>query len=209
MLNTAEKSNLQIRKYLRPTFFVYEHMKIQSVFDHMNRRKLHMALVKDENGLVVGIVTLEDIVEQIMGDIQDEHDFFEEDDGVEENLIHGISVEGSISLRELSHDYDINIPLNDNYSTLAGLLLGMLGNDFPEEGQKIVWEGLSFDLIKVKDHVILEVLIRDIDGQKHLYSKKSVQERLAALSEDGKDPGDRQEQTTNMGALTLTDYQNN
>ena len=62
-VSDEEKANFKIEKLLKPPFFVYEHMKIQSVFDHMNRKKVHLALVKDENGTVVGIVTLEDIIE--------------------------------------------------------------------------------------------------------------------------------------------------
>lgn len=173
-LNESDKKNLKIEKLLKAPFFVYEHMKIQSVFDHMNRKKVHLALVKDENGTVVGIVTLEDIIEEIFGEIHDEHDDVEE---IEQhldaaNLVDGIVVDGDISLRELYQDYDIKIPLNDNYSTLAGFILDMLGNTFPEQGQIIVWEGMSFDLIAVDEHVIKEVRIKDVDGEKHFISKK-------------------------------------
>jgi putative hemolysin len=167
-----EKKNFQINKLLKAPFFVYEHMKIQSVFDHMNKKKVHLALVKDETGTVVGIVTLEDIIEEIFGEIHDEHD--------EEEVVHqlpeevnaeGIVVDGDITLRELHSDYEIKISLNDNYSTLSGFLLDMLGNNFPEQGQIIVWEGLSFDLELVADHVIKQVRIKDVDGEKHIFSK--------------------------------------
>lgn len=169
-----EKKNFKLEKLLKPPFFVYEHMKIQSVFDHMNRKKVHLALVKDENGTVVGIVTLEDIIEEIFGEIHDEHDDVEEiEKGLEEaNLVDGIVVDGDISLRELYNDYDIKIPLNDNYSTLAGFLLDMLGNTFPEPEQIIVWEGLSFNLEIVEDSVIKQVRIKDVGGEKHIFSKK-------------------------------------
>jgi putative hemolysin len=170
----AEKAIFKVEKLLKPPFFVYEHMKIQSVFDHMNRKKVHLALVKDENGTVVGIVTLEDIIEEIFGEIHDEHDDVEELEKhlQEANLEDGIVVEGDTQLRELYSDYDIKIPLNDNYSTLSGFLLDMLGNTFPEQGQIIVWEGLSFDLELVDDHVIKQVRIKDVDGEKHIFSKK-------------------------------------
>lgn len=133
-----------------------------------------MALVKDENGTVVGIVTLEDIIEEIFGEIHDEHDDVEEiEKGFEEaNLEDGIVVDGDISLREVYNDYDIKIPLNDNYSTLAGFLLDMLGNTFPEQEQMIVWEGLSFELEVVEDSVIKQVRIKDVGGEKHIFSKK-------------------------------------
>lgn len=173
-VSDEEKANFKIEKLLKPPFFVYEHMKIQSVFDHMNKKKVHLALVKDENGTVVGIVTLEDIIEEIFGEINDEHDDVEEIEKhlQEANLEDGIVVDGDISLREIYSDYDIKIPLNDNYSTLSGFLLDMLGNTFPELGQIIVWEGLSFDLEVVEDHVIKQVRIKDVDGEKHIFSKK-------------------------------------
>lgn len=173
-VSDEEKANFKIEKLLKPPFFVYEHMKIQSVFDHMNRKKVHLALVKDENGTVVGIVTLEDIIEEIFGEINDEHDDVDENEKhlAEANLVDGIQVDGDISLRELYSDYDIKIPLNDNYSTLSGFLLDMLGNTFPEPGQIIVWEGLSFELEEVDDHVIKQVRIKDVGGEKHIFSKK-------------------------------------
>ncbi len=183
-VSDEEKANFHIEKLLKPPFFVYEHMKIQSVFDHMNRKKVHLALVKDENGTVVGIVTLEDIIEEIFGEINDEHDDVEENEKhlEEANLIDGIDVDGDISLRELHSDYDIKIPLNDNYSSLSGFLLDMLGNTFPEQGQIIVWEGLSFDLEVVEEHVIKQVRIKDVDGEKHIFSKKQHAE-LVELSD--------------------------
>ncbi len=174
-VRSTEKDNFDITKYLKKSFFVYEHMKIQAVFDHMNRKKIHLALVKDENGLVVGIVTLEDIVEEIFGEINDEHDPMETSEyRAKGDLNRGLVVEGSVSIRNLYSDYDLEIPLNDNFSTLAGFILDMLGNTFPEEGQIIIWEGYSFTLSRVIDHKICEVTICDVDGEKHLFSKKAT-----------------------------------
>ncbi|MBK24037.1 MAG: hypothetical protein CME70_08560 [Halobacteriovorax sp.] len=173
------KGKFDLKKILKDPFFVYEHMKISAVFDHMNRKKVHLAMVKDETGMIVGIITLEDIIEEILGEIQDEHD--EEiaevlEEYQEADLEEGIFVDGTISLRELYNDYDIKIPLNDNYSTLAGFILDMLGNNFPEGGQIIVWEGFSFELSKVEDYEIRQIRIRDVDGEKHLFSKKEANE---------------------------------
>lgn len=159
-----------MEKYVKPPFFVYEHMKLQAVFDHMKRKKVHMALVKDETGLVVGMITLEDILEEIVGQIQDEHD----DESPEIQLTspeEGVVVDGSISLRDLGHDYEIEIPLNDNYSTLAGFLLEMLGNNFPKKGNIIISDGYSFELRKVVSNEIKEVKILAVDGETHLFNK--------------------------------------
>ena len=176
--SSAEREHFEVVNYINEPFFVYEHMKIQAVFDHMNRKKVHLALVKDENGLVVGIITLEDIMEEIFGEIQDEHD--DEDDIVQkedhETLEDGLTVHGSISLRDLDNEYDVKIPLNDNYSTLRGFLLDMLGNNFPKEGNILFWEGLSFELLKVIDNEIEDVKIESTDGERHITSRKLDEE---------------------------------
>ena len=165
--NETEVKDFDIKKYLKAPFFVYEHMKIQAVFDHMNRKKVHLALVKDENGLVVGIVTLEDIVEEIFGEIRDEHD--EDIEEIQDyydvgDLETGICVDGKISLRDLDSEFEIEIPANDNYSTISGFILDVLGNSFPEQGQVIVWNGYSFELVKVENQEIKEIKIKDING---------------------------------------------
>lgn len=176
--------NFDVSNYINEPFFVYEHMKIQAVFDHMNRKKVHLALVKDENGLVVGIITLEDIMEEIFGEIQDEHD--DEDDVISkedhENLEEGVTVPGSISLRDLAAEFEVKIPLNDNYSTLRGFLLDMLGNNFPKEGNILFWEGLSFELLKVVENEIEEVKIESTDGERHISSKKDDDEEKSDLA---------------------------
>jgi putative hemolysin len=129
--------------------------------------------VKDENGLIVGIITLEDIIEEILGEIQDEYDDEQESENYEDGIsITGINADGEVgltidgdwSLRDMSNEYDIKIPLNDNYSTLAGFLLEKLGNNFPEEGQVIFGAGYSFKILKVENHEILKVNIQQVDG---------------------------------------------
>lgn len=162
-MSPEEQKNLDVTKYLKPPFYVYEHMKIQAVFDHMNRKKVHLALVKDENGMVVGMLTLEDIMEEIFGSIQDEHD--DDEDlvpGVES--AEGVLVPSHISLRDLYNEYDIEIPLNDNYSTLNGFLMEQLGNSFPKKGHIIIWDGYSFELVRVKSSEIKEVKIKSTTG---------------------------------------------
>lgn len=159
-----DKQKFNVTRYVKPPFYVYEHMKIHAVFDHMNRKKVHLALVKDENGIVVGMLTLEDIMEEIFGEIRDEHD--DEQDGIlgvesEE----GVIVPPTISLRDLYNEYDIKIPLNDNYSTLNGFLMEHLGNNFPKKGHMIIWDKYSFELVRVKNSEIKEVKIKSTSGE--------------------------------------------
>lgn len=177
----ADKNDFSLENFMNDPFFVYEHMKLQAVFDHMNRNKVHMALVKDENGLVVGIVTLEDIMEEIFGEIQDEHDT-EEDlvkSDMEQTLEEGVSVDGSISLRDLDNEYDLHIPLNDNYSTLRGFILDMLGNNFPSQGNVLFWGDYSFELLEVVDKeietvkIVKSVVNKDDDSDESVNTEES------------------------------------
>jgi putative hemolysin len=159
--------DFHVEKYIKDPFFVYDHMKIQAVFDHMNKNKVHLAIVKDENSTFVGIVTLEDIMEEIFGEIRDEHDQEEGMDDADDTISsEGKVVSGTIPLRDLANEYDIKIPLNDNYSTLNGFILNILGNNFPKEGQVIVWEKYSFELTKVVESQIMEVTIKTIFEEK-------------------------------------------
>jgi putative hemolysin len=177
-----ERKIFDVTKYLKPPFFVYEHMKIQAVFDHMNRKKVHLALVKDENGIVVGMLTLEDIMEEIFGEIQDEHDD-EEDEIPGVKSQEGVLVPSTISLRNLYNEFDIKIPLNDNFSTLNGFLMEQLGNSFPKKGHLIIWDGYSFELVRVKNSEIKEVKIKSINGE-HLRDSD------ATVSDDEKNEDD-------------------
>lgn len=170
-IRNGEIEKFKTENYVKPYFFVYEHMKINAVFDHMNRKKTHMALVKDETGMVVGLVTLEDIVEEIMGDILDEHDDEETNDPLNGTVDDVLIVDANISLRDLYNDYDIKIPLNENYSTLAGFILNQLGNSFPKKGQIIVSDGYSLELFKVDQYEVRQVKIRNNSGDSHLYSR--------------------------------------
>lgn len=171
-VNPDERKVFDVTKYLKPPFFVYEHMKIQAVFDHMNRKKVHLALVKDENGIVVGMLTLEDIMEEIFGEIQDEHD--DEEDGIPGvESEEGVLVPSTISLRDLYNEFDIKIPLNDNYSTLNGFLMEQLGNSFPKKGHMIIWDGYSFELVRVKNYEIKEVKIKSVNGDQRVRESNS------------------------------------
>lgn len=183
-MSSDEQSSFDVTKFLKPPFFVYEHMKIQAVFDHMNRKKVHLALVKDENGIVVGMLTLEDIMEEIFGEIQDEHD--DEEDGIPgiENA-EGVLVPSTISLRDLYNEYDIEIPLNDNYSTVNGFLMEQLGNSFPKKGHLIIWGGYSFELLRVKNSEIKEVKIKSVSGE-HLREPDRVEIKESKDSEQQK-----------------------
>ncbi len=182
LVSSESKNNFTIENFIKKSFFVYESMRIQTVFDSMNRKKVHLAMVKDEMGVITGILSLEDIMEEIFGEIQDEHDEDELSKTKEATKIFndGLVLRADVRLRDLDEEYDITLPLDEDYTTLTGFILDKLGHQLPKRGAIIIWENYYFELINVVENEIREVLIRDVKGERHFYSKR---EPVGPLSE--------------------------
>lgn len=153
-LNALAKGSVDIGKLIKPPYFIPETLKISNLLKEMQRKRGHMALVIDEYGGVSGIVTLEDLLEEIVGEIRDEYD-------VESPVVQlggGIVlIDASISIRDLKEDYHIDIPESTEYETLSGFLLTTLqkipriGDIIKIEGKKItISEMVGQRLSKVK-----------------------------------------------------------
>ncbi len=148
-LNAAASGEVDIRKLIKPPFFIPETMKISNLLKEMQKRRVHMALVIDEYGGVSGLVTLEDLLEEIVGEIRDEYDI--ESPVIQLNERTYI-IDASISIRDLREDYGIEIPESPEYETLGGYLLTVL--------QKIPRTG---DVIEQEDK---RIIISEMVGQR-------------------------------------------
>jgi putative hemolysin len=153
-LNTLAKGTVDIRKLVKPPFFIPETMKISFLLKEMQRKRIHMALVIDEYGGVSGLATMEDLLEEIVGEIRDEYDTESPVIKLADNTF---LIDASISIRDLKEDYHIEIPESTEYETLSGFLLTTLQkipkvNDFVEtEGKKItISEMVAQRISKVK-----------------------------------------------------------
>lgn len=148
-LNAVASGEVDMRKLIKPPFFIPETMKISNLLKEMQKRRVHMALVIDEYGGVSGLVTLEDLLEEIVGEIRDEYDI--ESPVIQLNEKTYI-IDASISLRDLREDYGIGMPESPEYETLGGYLLTVL--------QKIPKTG---DVIEQEDK---RIIISDMVGQR-------------------------------------------
>ncbi len=146
-----------IRILLRETYFVPDTKKCDELFAEMNEKHLQMSIVVDEYGGVAGIVTIEDLLESIVGNMQDEFDNEEEE--VTQLDEDSFEIDGSLSMDELSELLDRDFPEGD-YDTVAGFLLDLLGQ-IPEEDQETVieYENLIFTVQEMDDRRIEQVLV--------------------------------------------------
>ena len=126
------------------------------------RTKQHMAVVVDEYGAFEGIVTLEDLLEEIVGEIEDEYDL--PDESVERIDEHTIRVDGTFPIDDFNEQFGSELPQED-YHTVAGFVFGPLGRA-PEEGDEVEHDGLHFRVVEVEGARIerLEVEFRPEDN---------------------------------------------
>ena len=143
---------------MRPAYFVPESKKCSQLFTEMTERKVQIAIVVDEYGGTAGLVTLEDLVESIVGNIQDEYD--KEEEGEPRRLSErAYTVDGAITIDEASALTGVQLPEGD-YDTLAGLVTQRLGR-IPKEGEhpKVEVAGLTITVLKVEDQRLARLLL--------------------------------------------------
>jgi CBS domain containing-hemolysin-like protein len=145
--------NESVAKFERKPLFIPETVKTDEAFELMKKSRIHIAIVVDEYGGTAGLVSLEDLIEEIVGDIQDEYDdeipdVMEERDGV-------YLVQGYVNLDELSDTLGYPFEFED-VDTVAGMLLSLKG-DFPEEGECVTYGRWKIYAVEVVEHRILQV----------------------------------------------------
>ena len=165
-----EKPKITVQKIMRPAYYVPESKEIDNLFSELKKEKIHMAIVLDEYGGTAGLVTIEDLLEEIVGDIQDEYD--EEETLIEQKDNKQIIVDGRVDIDEINEILDIALPEED-YETISGFVLSMLGY-VPEEGEKIEFEDLEITVAKISQRRISKVEIE----------KKSNKEELDLVEEE-------------------------
>ena len=147
--------DLPIERVMRPAHFVPDSKKAAELLREMQRQKFHAALVTDEYGSVAGLVTLEDVLEELVGEIEDEYDP-DEPDLVP--LAEGVyRVEGTLTVHDLGELLGVELPSTE-WDTIGGLMVGLLGN-IPKEGDEVRFQNLVFRAEKVHRRRVVHVLV--------------------------------------------------
>lgn len=147
--------DFKVTEYMREPLYTFEFKKITELFNEMKKTRNHMAVVLDEYGGTVGIVTIEDLVEEIVGDIQDEYD--KERDMIEVIKEDEYVVEGSARLDDVSDLIGVNME-SEEFDSVGGLIIGALGR-IPEENEEVVIDRIKFVVEEVEKNRIMKVRI--------------------------------------------------
>lgn len=146
-----------LKKILLPVAFVTETMKISEVLKLLTKQRKSIAVVLDEYGGTSGIITVEDIIEELFGEIEDEHDniaHFEKK--LEPNLF---EFSARLEVDYINQNYGISLPENEFYETLGGLIV-YLKEEIPPKGTKVVLENFEFEIKEVSSTKIERVLLK-------------------------------------------------
>lgn len=149
-------NNVEIRPILRKPYFVPETKNIDSLFFELQTTKQHIAILIDEYGGFSGIVTMEDIIEEVMGDIDDEYD--EEEPDIQKISDDTFAMEGSMDLDDINEELGTDLE-SENSETIGGLILDILG-EIPDEndvGTEVEYENYRFRIDSIKDRRIEKV----------------------------------------------------
>lgn len=157
----SKTGSVDIHKIIKPPIFIPETMKISILLREMQKKRIHMAIVIDEYGAVSGIVTLEDLLEEIVGEIRDEYDIespvIQLSDGT-------VIIDASISVSDLMEDYNIEIPESPEYETLGGFIITYLQR-IPQTGDIIEMEDKKLRVIEMVGQRIAKVKMEKIDRE--------------------------------------------
>lgn len=140
---------------MQKPMYVVDTARLEDVLKQMQREKFHFGFVVDEHGGVEGIITLEDLLEEIVGDISDEHDE-EVNEQIHEQPDGSFVLDGGLAVRDLNRRLDLNLPISEGYTTIAGFLMSESGQIL-NEGETVPFNGHVFKIEKVDKRRILQV----------------------------------------------------
>jgi CBS domain containing-hemolysin-like protein len=152
--------DIHLEAAMRPPYFVPETKKINELLKTLQAKHIHMAIIVDEFGGVSGIATIEDVIEELVGEIQDEHD--DEAPVVEQVSINEFIVNAQANIQDVNEHLPLALPEGVEYDTLAGLLIKIFSR-IPDISEKMTFEGYEFTILKKTKQSILLVRLYKLD----------------------------------------------
>lgn len=153
---SGKNTPFSVRNIMREPFFVYEYQKTSSIMAEMRDRFVSMAIVLDEYATAVGLITIEDLIEEIVGEIRDEFDM-DELEAITQVSERQYEIEASVKLSDLSDSIGIKLESED-YDSLGGYVIELLDH-LPEEGETVKKDGITFRVVSVDKNRIEKIAI--------------------------------------------------
>lgn len=157
--NLDEIKAVDISSLMRPAYYVPENKKINELLKELKQKKIHMAIILDEYGGTEGLITIEDIIEEIVGDIFDEYD--DEIQLIEKIKDKRYIVKAEVDLEEIEELFNVEFPKEESYGSLGGFVFNTLGR-VPSQGDKIEYKGLIMTVVKLSNRRIIQIEIEVI-----------------------------------------------
>ena len=155
--SSRPSQSFRVSRLMRPLMFVPETKEVSAMLDEFRHARSHMAMIVDEFGTIIGMVTVEDVLEQIVGQIEDEHD-----EKIERQIeADEVELDGTTRIRDLESEYGIEIPPDAGFETLAGFLLFKLG-EIPRVGSSVQYEGRRYTVIEMERNRIARVRVEKL-----------------------------------------------
>jgi magnesium and cobalt transporter len=153
--------DFEIRDMLRPTVFIPESKRLNVLLKEFRGSRNHIAIVVDEYGGVSGMVTIEDVLEQIVGEIEDEFDFDETEDNIIQDKNGHYRVKASTEIEDFNEYFNVSFS-NEEFSTIGGLIIHAFGH-LPKRDEKITFEGFKITILRADSRKLYSVLL-EIDS---------------------------------------------
>ena len=160
VLRFYAEENFDVREMLRPAVFVPESKRLNMLLRDFRANRNHMAVVVDEYGGVAGLVTIEDVLEQIVGDIDDEYDYDEDEDNIVEERPGCYRCKAQTEIADFNEMLLADLPL-DGVDTLGGLVVRALGR-VPKRGERVTVGGFQFQVLRADSRRIHSLLVRRV-----------------------------------------------
>ena len=158
MTYTQKPSGLKVRHLMREVLFVPEAKPVADLLVEFQKRKRHLAIVVDEFGSTSGLVTVEDVLEQLVGELEDEFDIAQRP--VVSLASGAVVLDGSANIRDLETQYDIVLPRDEGFETLAGFVMAQLGK-IPKGGETFEYDGRRYTVLHMEAHRIARVKVEN------------------------------------------------
>ena len=156
----AGEEEFNVREMLRPAVFIPESKPLNVLLKEFRKNRNHIAIVVDEYGGVAGLVTIEDVLEQIVGDIEDEYDYDEDEDNIIQDKAGQYRVKAVTEIADFNEKFGTSFS-DEEFDTIGGLILKSFGR-VPRRGEQVVMDGLTFNVMRADSRrvILLEVTVQ-------------------------------------------------